>query len=129
MRVVAAAYTVLAVAATARAAVQLATRAGEAPVPYALSALAAAVYLTLAVSVTRPRLRRLALAAAVAELGGVLLVGTAELLSATAWPDETVWSGYGAGYGWAPLVLPVATIALLTLERGAGRRVAPGSSA
>jgi hypothetical protein len=117
MRVIAAAYTVLAIAASSRAAVQLATRAGEAPVPYTLSALAAVVYLTLAISVSRPRLRRLALAAAAAELVGVLTVGTAERLSTTNWPDETVWSSYGAGYGWAPLVLPLATIALLTRSR------------
>ena len=35
--------------------------------------------------------------AATAELVGVLCVGTAELLRDTAWPDETVWSGYGIG--------------------------------
>jgi hypothetical protein len=40
-------------------------------------------------------------------------VGLAERLSATAWPDETVWSGFGAGYGWAPLVLPVAALVML----------------
>ena len=63
-----------------------------------------------------------------AELAGVLAVGTAERLSATAWPDETVWSGYGAGYGWAPLVLPVAALGAAAPSRrdrhrrGAGRR-------
>jgi hypothetical protein len=92
MRVLVAAYTVLAVAAGARAGVQLATDAAAAPVPYTLSAVAAAV-----------------------ELAGVLGVGTAELVGAAAWPDQTVWSGYGAGYGFAPLVLPVA--ALLVLRR------------
>ena len=40
-------------------------------------------------------------------------MGVAEQLSATAWPDETVWSGFGAGYGWAPLVLPVAALVML----------------
>ena len=120
MRILVAAYTVLAIAAGARAAVQLATRAGEAPVPYALSALAAVVYIALAVSLRRPgpSWRRVAFAAASAELAGVLAVGTAERLSATAWPDETVWSGYGAGYGSAPLVLPVAALVLVR-RRGA----------
>lgn len=118
MRILVAAYTVLAIAAGARAAVQLATRAGEAPVPYALSAVAAVVYLALAISLRHPdRLRRVAIAAATAELAGVLAVGTAERLSATAWPDETVWSGFGAGYGWAPLVLPVTALVVLHRRR------------
>ncbi len=51
--------------------------------------------------------------AASAELIGVLTVGTAEQLSSTAWPDETVWSGFGAGYAWAPLALPVAALFVL----------------
>jgi hypothetical protein len=109
-----AAYTVLAVAAGARAGVQLATKAGQAPVPYALSAVAAVVYLVLAVSLRRQgRWLAVATAAAAAELVGVLSVGTAERLGATAWPDQTVWSGYGAGYGFAPLVLPVVALVLL----------------
>jgi hypothetical protein len=51
--------------------------------------------------------------AAAAELAGVLWVGTAERLGAVAWPDQTVWSGYCAGYGFAPLVLPVAALVVL----------------
>jgi hypothetical protein len=114
VRILVAAYTVLAIAAGARAAVQLAARAGEGPVQYALSAAAAAVYLVLAIALRRPeRLRPVAIAAASLELAGVLAVGFAELLSPTAWPDETVWSGFGAGYGWAPLVLPVAALFVL----------------
>lgn len=122
MRVLVAAYTVLAVAAGARAGVQLATRAGEAPVPYALSAVAALVYLVLAVALRRQgRWLAVAAVAAAAELAGVLAIGTAELLGVVAWPDQTVWSGYGAGYGFAPLVLPV--VALVVLRRQAARRV------
>ena len=120
MRILVAAYTVLAIAAGARAAVQLATRAGEAPVQYALSAAAAVVYLVLAIALRRPeRWRTVALVAASVELAGVLAVGLAERLSPTAWPDETVWSGFGAGYGWAPLVLPVAAIIVLGRRRPA----------
>lgn len=59
--------------------------------------------------------RQVAVVAATGELAGVLCVGTAEQVRSSAWPDETVWSGFGAGYGWAPLVLPVA--ALLVLAR------------
>ena len=129
VRILVVAYTVLAVVAGARAAVQLATRADEAPLPYGLSAVAAAVYLILAVALRRPgRWRSVALVAATVELAGVLAVGLAEELSVTAWPDETVWSGFGAGYGWAPLVLPIAALVLLAPSRrgrhrrGAGRR-------
>jgi hypothetical protein len=131
VRILVAAYTVLAIAAGARAAVQLATRAGDAPLQYGLSAAAAAVYLVLAIALRRPeRWRGVAIAAASAELVGVLAVGLAERLSATAWPDETVWSGFGAGYGWAPLVLPVAALTVLA-RNGAPRaltsRAAPPS--
>jgi hypothetical protein len=119
MRVLIAAYTVLAVAAGARAGVQLATRAGEAPVPYALSAVAAFVYLVLAVSLRgRGRWLTVATVAATAELAGLLWVGTAERLGAVAWPDQTVWSGYGAGYGFAPVVLPLAALVILARRRG-----------
>jgi hypothetical protein len=120
VRILVAAYTVLAIAAGARAAVQLATRAGEAPVQYALSAAAAAVYLVLAIALRRPeRWRTVALVAASIELVGVLAVGFAEQLSPAAWPDETVWSGFGAGYGWAPLILPAAALIVLSRRRPA----------
>ena len=118
MRLLIAAYTVLAIAAASRAAVQLATHPGDAPLPYALSALAAVVYVVLAVTLRLGgRWRRVALLAALAELAGVVTVGTAELLGIGEWPDETVWSGYGAGYGCAPLVLPVVAIAVLVRQR------------
>jgi hypothetical protein len=49
------------------------------------------------------------------ELAGVLAVGTASVIDRTAFPDATVWSGYGQGYGFVPLVLPV--LGLLWLRR------------
>jgi hypothetical protein len=120
MRVLIAAYTVLAIAAGSRAAVQLATKPGEAPMPYTLSAVAAVVYVVLAVALRLGgRWLQVAVVAALAELTGVLSIGTAERLSETAWPDETVWSGYGIGYAFAPLVLPL--IALVVLRRRADR--------
>ena len=39
------------------------------------------------------------------------------LVDRAAFPDETVWSGYGRGYFFVPLVLPVLGLALL-LRRG-----------
>jgi hypothetical protein len=48
-----------------------------------------------------------ALTAVVVELAGVLAVGALSVADPVAFPDETVWSGFGAGYGYVPLVLPV----------------------
>jgi hypothetical protein len=45
-------------------------------------------------------------------------VGTVSLVMPEAFPDETVWSGFGRGYGLVPLVLPV--LGLLWLRRSAG---------
>jgi hypothetical protein len=123
-RVVVALYAVFALAAGSRAAVQLATRFDEAPLAYLLSALAAVVYVVAAVALARgPAGRRVALAAISVELVGVLVVGTLSLADAAAFPDETVWSGYGRGYVFVPLVLPVLGLALLLRRRGgAGQR-------
>ncbi len=115
-RVLVAVYGVFALAAGARAAVQLATRFDEAPVAYLLSALAAVVYLVATVALARGG-RRTALVAISIELAGVLVVGTLSLLDAAAFPDETVWSAYGRGYLFLPLVLPV--VGLLWLRRRA----------
>jgi hypothetical protein len=105
-RLLVAVYAVFALAAFSRAALQIATRFDEAPAAYLLSAVAAAVYLVAAVALARG-LRLLALAAVLFELVGVLVVGTVSLLLPAAFPDETVWSTYGIGYGFIPLVLPV----------------------
>lgn len=99
-------YGVFAVAASSRAGLQLATAFSDAPVAYALSALAAAVYVVATVALARSA-RRVALWACGFELAGVLVVGTLSLLLPDAFPDETVWSSYGLGYGLVPLVLPV----------------------
>jgi hypothetical protein len=112
--VLVAVYGVFALAAGARAAVQLATRFAEAPVAYLLSALAATVYVVATVALARGG-RRVALVAITVELVGVLVVGTLSLVDRAAFPDETVWSAYGRGYLFIPLVLPV--VGLLWLRR------------
>jgi hypothetical protein len=108
-RVLVAAYTVLAIAAGARSAVQLATRFSEAPLAYLLSAAAAAVYLVAAVALRRPDrvARRVAAVSMTVELIGVLVVGTFTVVRPGDFPDQTVWSVYGEGYVFVPLVLPV----------------------
>ena len=123
-RVLVAVYGTFALAAGARAAVQLATRFDEAPVAYLLSAFAAAVYVVATIGLARGAGgRRTALAAITVELVGVLVVGTLSLADPAAFPDETVWSAYGRGYYFVPLVLPV--LGLLLLRRGGARRSPP----
>lgn len=108
-RVLVAIYGIFALSATARAAVQIAGRFGDAPLAYLLSALAGVVYIlaTVGLAGTRPWARTLAWAAVGFELTGVLVVGTLTVLDAAAFPDDTVWSCYGRGYGFVPLVLPL----------------------
>jgi hypothetical protein len=105
-RVLVAVYGLFALAAGARAGVQIGTKFHEAPLAYLLSALAAVVYIVATVALARSS-RRLALASCTFELIGVLAVGTASLLDKSAFPDATVWSQYGMGYGFVPLVLPI----------------------
>jgi hypothetical protein len=114
-RVLVAVYGTFALAAGARAAVQLSTRFSEAPVAYLLSAFAAVVYIVATAGLVRGGRagRRTALVAITVELIGVLAVGTLSLADPAAFPDETVWSAYGRGYYFVPLVLPVLGLLLL----------------
>lgn len=110
-------YGIFAVAAGARAGVQIATRFEEAPVAYLLSALAALVYLINAVFLSRESASSwiAARAMCILELVGVIGVGTASLVAPDAFPDATVWSQFGLGYGMVPLALPI--LGLLWLNR------------
>ncbi len=121
-RVLIAVYAVFAVAATGRSVYQLATQASEAPFPYGLSALAAVVYIAATLGLAREGegWRRVAWAACTTELVGVLVVGTLSLADEQLFPDDTVWSSYGAGYGLLPLVLPFAGLAWLWRTRTPG---------
>lgn len=116
-RILVAVYGIFALAATARAGVQIATRFDEAPLAYLLSAFAAVVYVVATVALARTERLwwRIALLACGTELLGVVTVGTLSLADAAAFPDETVWSSYGRGYGFVPLVLPI--LGLLWLRR------------
>lgn len=112
-------YGLFAVAAGARAGVQIATKFHEAPVAYLLSAFAAVVYIIATVAFVRGGRggRALAIGCLLVELAGVLTVGTLSLADRAAFPDATVWSGYGRGYGFVPLALPV--LGLLWLRAAA----------
>jgi drug/metabolite transporter (DMT)-like permease len=124
--VLVAVYGTFALAAGARAAVQLSTKFDEAPVAYLLSAFAAVVYIVATVGLVRGGRggRRTAMVAISVELVGVLVVGTLSLADRAAFPDETVWSAYGRGYGFVPLVLPVLGLLLL---RRTGQKSPPKS--
>lgn len=117
-RALVAVYAVFTVAATARSVYQLVTKADEAPVAYALSAVAGVVY-GIATSALATGNRKVATAAIGFELVGVLGVGLLSVVDSELFPDETVWSGFGAGYGYIPLVLPF--IGLWWLRRTRGR--------
>jgi hypothetical protein len=108
-RLLVAVYGLFALSASARALVQIATKFHHAPVAYLLSAFAGAVYIIATATLTAgtPTARRIALVSCSVEFAGVLGVGTWSMLDPASFPDATVWSGYGSGYGYVPLVLPV----------------------
>jgi len=108
-------YSILGLAAAGRATVQISEKFSEAPVAYTVSAISAVIYILVAVALWRGW-HTVALVGTSIELIGVLTVGTLGYIDSDLWPDETVWTGYGSGYGWVPLVLPI--VALFFLLRG-----------
>ncbi len=118
-RILIALYAVFAVAATARATVQLFTKFDEAPLAYGLSMLSGIIYIAATVGLISRRgfARPLALTACSVELLGVLIVGTLSVLDSQAFPDDTVWSRFGSGYGYVPLILPILGLWFLSKQR------------
>ncbi|MGW2335719.1 hypothetical protein ACWCXS_17310 [Streptomyces sp. NPDC001685] len=116
-------YGVMVVGAVSRSAYQIATDFGRAPLAYTLSAVAGVVYGFITYTLVRggERARRAALVCCAAELVGVLVVGTWTLVEPSAFPDATVWSDYGMGYLFIPVLLPLSALYWL---RGA-RAVTP----
>jgi hypothetical protein len=129
-------YFVLALAATGRSAFQIIDRFAEAPVAFTLSAVAAVVYIlaTVALIVPGRAWYRIAWVTISFELAGVLVIGTLSVLAPAVLGlhdvdpfgrDATVWSVYGMGYLFVPLVLPV--LGLWWLRRH--RPIATGAGA
>ena len=112
-------YGLFAVAATGRSAVQLGMDPDRAPLAYSLSLLAAVLYLvaTTCLLLGGGAGWRVAAVAVTIELLGVLSVGTLSYVATDLFPDKTVWSHFGQGYGFLPLVLPVAGLAWLRHTR------------
>lgn len=109
-RVLVIVYAVMALGATGRSFVQIARAFDQAPLAYTLSALSAVVYIvaTLALILSgRPGWYRVAWIAIAFELVGVLVVGTLSLTHPSLFQHPTVWSQFGSGYVFIPLVLPL----------------------
>ncbi|GLW46035.1 hypothetical protein Stsp02_16970 [Streptomyces sp. NBRC 14336] len=105
-------YGVMVVGAVSRSAYQIATDFDRAPLAYSLSAVAGLVYGFITYTLVRggETARRAALYCCAAELAGVLVVGTWTLLDPSAFPDATVWSEYGMGYLFIPVLLPLSAV-------------------
>jgi hypothetical protein len=108
-RVLVAVYGLLALAATGRSILQISEYFSRAPVSYLLSALAAVIYIVATIGLARGDRAsvRLATIALTVELVGVLVVGAISYAVPSAFPDKTVWSHFGSGYGYVPLLLPL----------------------
>ncbi|SEF14052.1 hypothetical protein SAMN05216533_6963 [Streptomyces sp. Ag109_O5-10] len=117
-------YGVMVVGAVSRSAYQIATEFDRAPLAYSLSAVAGVVYAFITYTLVRggETARRVAQVCCAAELAGVLVVGTWTLVDSSAFPDATVWSDYGMGYVFIPVLLPIS--ALYWLRKGAQREAA-----
>ncbi|GAB3234542.1 hypothetical protein GCM10027447_31760 [Glycomyces halotolerans] len=109
-------YVVFAVSAGARALFQIAVKFERAPVSFSLSAIAALIYLVAAIAIVRGA-PRAALTAVGIELAGVVGVGALSLAVPEWFPEASVWSHFGSGYGYVPLVLPVVGLVYLLRRR------------
>jgi hypothetical protein len=109
-------YVIFAISAGARAVFQLAVQFHVAPLAYLLSAFSAAVYIVAAVAIGRER-RRLALTAVWIELVGVVVIGLFTVVAPQEFADATVWSDFGIGYGFVPLILPILGLVWLFRAR------------
>ncbi|WP_405391913.1 hypothetical protein OG596_31195 [Streptomyces sp. NBC_01102] len=112
-------YGVFTVAAASRSTVEMIMDFGKAPLAYVLSAAAALVYGFITYSLVRggEKARRAALVCCAAELAGVLVVGAWTLAEPSAFPDATVWSDFGMGYLFIPVILPVTGMIWLRRAR------------
>lgn len=108
-RLLIAIYAIFAISATARASYQLIREFDQAPLAYSLSAISALVYLlaTYSLSKQEQKWQRIAGFTIWFELVGVIAVGTLSLALPEMFAHPSVWSNFGAGYAFIPLLLPV----------------------
>ena len=124
-RALTAVYAVFALSATARAGYQLIREFDVAPIAYSLSALAAVIYIlaTVCLVIGNRVSHRIAVAACAIEFVGVIVVGILSHTHPEDFANPSVWSNFGSGYGYIPLILPL--IGLWWLLR-VGRRADRG---
>lgn len=110
-------YAVFAVSSTARASFQILTKFEQAPLAYSLSLVSALVYILATISLAKSgkNWEKIAFWSVIFELVGVLAVGTLSFVAPELFAHPSVWSGFGSGYGYIPLVLPV--LGLLWLRK------------
>lgn len=121
-RVLVIVYAIMALGATGRSFVQIVERFDEAPLAYTLSALSAVVYIVATLALVFAGRRGwyiVAWVAIVFELVGVLVVGTLSIVMPELFAHQTVWSWYGKGYLFVPLVLPFLGLWWLATHRPA----------
>ncbi|WP_349827442.1 hypothetical protein [Brevibacterium litoralis] len=108
-RLLAALYGFFTLAAGMRSVVQIPRDFDQAPVALTLSGIAAAVYLvaTVCLVVSTRITHHVAVASCVFEFVGVVVVGFLSLTHPEMFRVDSVWSLFGIGYGFVPLVLPV----------------------
>ena len=118
-RVLVIVYALLALAATGRSVFQLINDFDKAPLAYSLSALAAVIYVIATIALIAPGQAwyRVALVTISFELVGVIVVGTLSIIDPVLFPEKTVWSAYGRGYAFVPLVLPILGLIWLRITR------------
>jgi hypothetical protein len=130
-RILVVVYGILAIAATGRSAFQILDHFSVAPVAFTLSAVSAVIYIvaTIALIVPGRTWYRIALVTISFELLGVLVIGTLSTFAPASLgmanidpfgPDSTVWSVYGAGYVFVPLVLPALGLWWLAKHKPTG---------
>lgn len=120
-------YGVFTVAALSRSIVQLSTKFHEAPLAYVLSGVAGVVYAVITFALWRggEAARKVALVSCSAELVGVVTVGILTIVDSSAFPDQTVWSDFGIGYVFLPVLLPVSGLLWLRRSARSGREALP----
>ena len=102
-------YFVFSLAAMARSSYQLVTKYEEAPFAYWLSLVSGLIYATGAFALITRRLSLIKVTMVI-ELVGVVLVGLLSYLTPSLFGHPSVWSQFGSGYGYIPLVLPIVGI-------------------
>lgn len=133
-------YGILALGATGRSVYQLSEQFSQAPLAYSLSGLSALVYIVATVALIAPGRfwYRVAWSTISFEFTGVIVIGTISTFAPSVigldgvdpfGQQSTVWSVYGAGYVFVPLVLPVLGMLWLHKHHPADDRQAEAAAA